>query len=251
MSAPAKLNLAKLAEFSAESLKEAMQTRLAQIDLAITKALPYLGALRHFAKARDVSLNELVEQYSGTATRKAFEDSKPYADILGFFGHELIPSAAFDAIPRAKARELVKVLPNLKKDTAALEKVQGYLTGPCKFRDGWIEHVMTLIPEPAPKTPQVPTGESEGESEDTTAPANITPLPAPVVTVTAPAELTLEGFFDELRALTARLPARQLDTARANLARAVNSPEAWKTFCQTATATESAPANVIPLPVAA
>lgn len=235
----ATVNLAKLAEMPGDAIHAAAKARLSEIDSALGRVLPYLGALRYFAKVRGVSLAELVETY-GHATRSAFEDSKPYADILFYLGATTIPSAAFDSLPRAKARELAAALPRLKKDTATLEKVQGYLSGPCKFRDGWTDHLLTLIPAATVKTPPAPAPAPADDSAQP--PGNVTPIsdgPAPAesgpppeggATVIAfpetarPEKLSAIDLIGLVKGHLRAMDESQREAARSMLARLVNDP---------------------------
>jgi hypothetical protein len=230
------LNLATLAGFTAAQITKAAKAELSAIDATVNKRLPYLGALRHFAKVRETSLADLVATY-GSATRKAFEDSKPYADILAFFGASTIPDKAFDAIKRAEARDLVAVLPALKKDTAALEAVQKYLSAPVnKWRPGWVAHVVSLCPKakeetpapaPAPEveTPAAPA--PEGTQTAASAPApEVEPPAANVITaLPSPAPMTPAELVALVKEKMRGMSDKNREIARSMLASLVNSPE--------------------------
>ena len=216
----AKFDLASLASLSGDSIKTLAIAEFAALDSFTNSRLPYIGAIRFHAQRNGLSLAEIVKEY-GTGTRKAFEDSKSFADVLSAIS-AFIPQASYEAISRAESRTLADYFSSIKKDTATLEKLTKYLSGPCKFRAGWIAYILEKFPAA------------------TDAPA----ATAPAATDAPAATLSAIALVELVKGHLSRMNDKQAEAARSMLAALCNSPEKLKALLSPA-------ANIAPFKQAA
>ena len=193
------------ANVAPDKIKPEISAILTEIRDHTASRLPRLAVLRFNATLAKIELAELVKSpdFEGVP-RRAWDDSKPFADILSALTPARLPQSAFEALKRSEARELAGLLNEHKKNTAVAAAVEKYLAA-CKFRAGWsktvCERIAGALPTPA--------------SAETPA---ISALPPP-------SPLSAVELVALVKTKLREMPDKQRDAARAMLAALVNDKE--------------------------
>jgi hypothetical protein len=109
--------------------------------------LPRLGLIRYYSIKRRIELTSLVQQYQASGvTRRAWDDAKPYLDILTLFTPELLPEHAYLTIKRSEARRLAKALSEYGHIQQVKDAIKQRLTR-STFRGDWVSGMVALIVE--------------------------------------------------------------------------------------------------------
>lgn len=228
---------------------DALTAEFTRLITEASKTLPMVGKLRHrsklvatekdgapLAKAREAALK------IGAAT-SCVDNAAAHERVFALFHlgltkkdkTPLLAESVYDSLTYAQARTLSEAAAIMRENIDAHNVVQKYLGGTvCKFADGWADHVLkiakkaaNIVDAPAPVvTPEASTpAPTDTPAPETAPPSNVTLLPAPSPCKSAP-DATAR-IMDTLRAACAELNAKQLETVRASLARACNSPDAF------------------------
>ncbi|WP_050028939.1 hypothetical protein [Verrucomicrobium sp. BvORR034] len=240
----------------------AVAAELSRIIAESAKILPIIGKLRHrsklvatekdgapLAKAREAATK------MGAAT-SCVDNAAPHERVFCILcigetrkdGSPMLEESRYDDLTYRQAVTLDKALSIGAKNPKAREAIHKYLTV-TKYGNGWVDTVLERAQDaanvaPTPSTPPESETETPSDSatttEDTageTTPSNVVSIadaPAPATAAAAPAPAPCKSapeattrILDVVREACAGLTPKQLDMVRANLARAVNSPDSF------------------------
>ena len=234
----------------------AITAALSSIITAASKTLPYVGKLRHRSKLVATEKEGAPLKAAREAADKAgcslssVDNAAPFERVFCILvlgekrknGSPMLSEDQYDALTYRQAVTLNTALTMAHNSPTVREAIHKYLNV-TKFRDDWTGEVLSRAEKAAaPSTPETPTPQGEGSTPAPVTPQAGTPstestasteTPSNVVSLPAPAKIknakdATDRILDAIRALCADLNDNQLSIVRANLARAVNSPETFK-----------------------
>jgi hypothetical protein len=223
---------------------------LATIITSSNKTLPYVGKLRHRSKLLATEKTDAPLKQAREAAEKAgmslssVDNAAPFERIFCILvlgekrkdGSPMLEESRYDDLTYRQAVTLDKAVTIARDNPSAREAIHKYLSV-TKWRDGWQDEVLkraenAVSPPPVPvETPApAPAPAQDGTPPaDPVAPAtNIVPMPAPAPARPKDAVEATDRIMDAIRAACEGLNDKQLALVRANLARAVNNANSFK-----------------------
>jgi hypothetical protein len=258
----------------------AVAAQLSHIITEAGKILPIIGKLRHRSKlvatekdGAPLAKARAAADKMGAAT-SCVDNAAPHERVFCILclgetrkdGAPMLDELVYDRLTYRQAVTLDKALALGLKNPKAREAIHKYLTV-TKYGNGWADTVLeraqaaaNVAPEAPPASTPAPESEAPTESEESTpapeseaptkgeestpapappaVPENVVEMPTPPAPKNGP-EATAR-IMDAIRAACGGLTAKQLEIVRANIARAVNSPDTFASIVSPAEVAKAA-----------